>query len=269
MVRNREGSTLTRKHTRPPPPSNPPPEPGTFSRLDRDRSIDLAAKAASSRASEIDPPRQHAPHQPASEEKAEKVSEKVGKASEKVEKVSEKSDKGKESDAKKNSRGIWTEKGPWTVTVEILETLDCGSKNIKAYVTADLPKQHVRSDDVKGNDRFMWNWKFDLPLIDPTSQLHMCLWEKKLFGDAKVIHFAERPDDEPRDDLSFIFCFQIGEYYLNVQLLEDGVRYDKWVDLSPKGRLHFIITIISEAKKNQAPPPEPAKKPAAAVMPGS
>lgn len=73
------------------------------------------------------------------------------------------------------------------MTVEILETLDCGSKNIKAYVTADLPKQHARSDDVKGNDRFMWNWKFDLPLIDPTNQLHLCLWEKKLFGDAKVI----------------------------------------------------------------------------------
>tara|TARA_R110002050_G_scaffold21543_3_gene59512 strand:+ start:432 stop:935 length:504 start_codon:yes stop_codon:yes gene_type:complete len=85
--------------------------------------------------------------------------------------------------------GIWTGKGPWQVTVHIAEAVEFSgsSKTIKAYCVVQLSGHKKQTDELKVNERAVWNSEFQFTLTDATQPLQITVYEKKLFGDSKVI----------------------------------------------------------------------------------
>jgi hypothetical protein len=88
-----------------------------------------------------------------------------------------------------SKKGIWNQEGPWTLSVEVLETDNCGNRTMKSYCTLSLSQKKIMSDELRGNGRFVWNWNATMSFSDAGVQLHFIMYEKKMISDGKVQYF--------------------------------------------------------------------------------
>jgi hypothetical protein len=116
--------------------------------------------------------------------------------------------------------GIWQDKGPWKVYVEVLGGRDI-PENKNPYVKLKLGETERLTKKVNGSIAPAWMQEYEFDLLNAQQQLQCTVLDPKSFGKDIVL----------------------GEIQIPLGMLVDGIERDEWFDLlkARSGKIHLKI----------------------------